>query len=35
MLGEHNAEILEELGVDADERARLAARHVIGDTPVG
>jgi crotonobetainyl-CoA:carnitine CoA-transferase CaiB-like acyl-CoA transferase len=35
MLGEHNEEILEELGVDADERARLAARHVIGDTPVG
>ena len=35
LLGEHNEEILEELGVDADERARLAARHVIGDTPVG
>ena len=25
----------EELGVDADERARLAAKHVIGDTPIG
>ncbi len=35
LLGEHNEELLEELGVDADERARLAARHVIGDTPVG
>ena len=33
-LGEHTAEVLrDELGVDDDELARLAAEHVIGAAP--
>jgi crotonobetainyl-CoA:carnitine CoA-transferase CaiB-like acyl-CoA transferase len=34
LLGEHNEEILLELGVDPDELERLAAAEVIGDRPV-
>jgi crotonobetainyl-CoA:carnitine CoA-transferase CaiB-like acyl-CoA transferase len=34
LLGEHNAEILRELGVDADALERLAADDVIGTHPV-
>jgi len=33
-LGQHTAEVLGELGVDAAELARLEAEHVIGTTPV-
>ena len=33
-FGEHNAEILAELGVDAAEQAALAARAVIADAPI-
>ena len=33
LLGEHNAEILGELGVTADELAALEADHVIGSRP--
>jgi crotonobetainyl-CoA:carnitine CoA-transferase CaiB-like acyl-CoA transferase len=33
-LGRHNAEVLGELGIDADELARLEAEHVIGTIPV-
>jgi crotonobetainyl-CoA:carnitine CoA-transferase CaiB-like acyl-CoA transferase len=34
-LGQHNDEVLGALGVDADERAALRARHVIGERLVG
>jgi crotonobetainyl-CoA:carnitine CoA-transferase CaiB-like acyl-CoA transferase len=34
-LGEHNHEVLAELGLPADEIAALAALGVIGDRPVG
>ncbi len=34
LLGEHNVEILEALGVDADERAALEAAGVIGNLPL-
>jgi crotonobetainyl-CoA:carnitine CoA-transferase CaiB-like acyl-CoA transferase len=33
-LGQHTAEVLGELGIDAAEVARLEAEHVIGTTPV-
>jgi crotonobetainyl-CoA:carnitine CoA-transferase CaiB-like acyl-CoA transferase len=33
-LGQHTAEVLGELGMDAAELARLEAEHVIGTTPV-
>jgi crotonobetainyl-CoA:carnitine CoA-transferase CaiB-like acyl-CoA transferase len=33
-LGQHTAEVLGELGIDADELARLEAEHVVGTTPV-
>jgi crotonobetainyl-CoA:carnitine CoA-transferase CaiB-like acyl-CoA transferase len=34
-LGQHNDEVLGALGVDADERDALRARHVIGERLVG
>jgi hypothetical protein len=34
MLGEHNDEVLAELGVDSTERGRLEAEGVIGRRPV-
>jgi crotonobetainyl-CoA:carnitine CoA-transferase CaiB-like acyl-CoA transferase len=34
MLGEHNDEILRELGVGPEELERLARDQVIGDRPV-
>jgi crotonobetainyl-CoA:carnitine CoA-transferase CaiB-like acyl-CoA transferase len=35
LLGEHNEAVLgDELGLDADELARLREQHVIGDTPI-
>jgi crotonobetainyl-CoA:carnitine CoA-transferase CaiB-like acyl-CoA transferase len=33
-LGQHTAEVLDELGIDAAELARLESEHVIGTTPV-
>jgi crotonobetainyl-CoA:carnitine CoA-transferase CaiB-like acyl-CoA transferase len=35
MLGEHNVEVLRELGVSEPELAELEREHVIGTTPVG
>ena len=35
LLGQHNDEILAELGVDAAERERLRREAVIGERPVG
>ena len=34
MLGEHNDEVLAELGLDAAELDRLRSEHVIGNAPV-
>ena len=34
-LGQHNAEVLAELGVDAEELARLTADRIVGDRIVG
>ena len=34
-LGQHNDEVLAELGVDADTRAALRAAGLIGDRPAG
>ena len=34
LLGEHNVEVLGELGVDGEQLAALAADGVIGDRPV-
>ena len=33
-MGQHNAEILGELGLGADDLAGLAARAVIADAPI-
>jgi crotonobetainyl-CoA:carnitine CoA-transferase CaiB-like acyl-CoA transferase len=35
LLGQHNAEVLGELGVDGEQLATLAADGVIGDRPLG
>jgi crotonobetainyl-CoA:carnitine CoA-transferase CaiB-like acyl-CoA transferase len=34
-LGQHNDEVLEELGISASERAGLRERGVIGERPAG